>query len=257
MLVRATDDAPYVSSYSRLFLRDYKHVVTVYLPNGNRGGRWASDLYEKQLLEVVARYKPDVIASPDINFMGFPELATAFGPKLRKLTPIEVSEYECKLFTELHTFLGAVGLADKDFVLLHRPEKGELFDDRVRECGFPEVDAREVATLGDLRSAIRGLDADRQVIISALPYVTDVEFGTHVFPKDIHKLLRVMHILDISVVSTEGAISVVNDYPVIDLDKGTAIQSGILIFVRPDRLRTLGLGGVPVSGMMYVDGVIR
>ena len=257
MLVRATDDAPYVSSYSRLFLRDFQHVVTVYLPYGQREGRWASDLHEKQLLEVVARYKPDIIASPDIKFEGFPTLSQRFGSKLQRLTPIEIREYQCKLFTELHEFLVAVGIADKEFVLLHRPEQGSLFDDRVRECGFPNVVAKEVATLGDLREAIRGLDGERQIILNALPYVTDVEFGTHVFPKDIHKILHIMHVLDISVVSTDGAISAVNDFPIIDMSKGSVVQGGILIFVRPQRLKTLGLGGVPVTGMMYVDGVIR
>ena len=257
MLVRATDDTPYVSSYSRLFLREFDHVVTIYLPLNNREGRWASDIYEKQLVEAIERYHPTTIASIDIDFTEFDNLRTKFGTRLKKLTPIDIGEHQCLLFKGLDKFLDKVGLSDKKFVLLHRPEQGELFDDRVRACGFPDVEAKEVSTIGELREVLRDVDGEHQVIINALPYVTDVEFGTHVFPKDIHRMLRVMHVLDISVVSTDGAISAINDYPVINMQDGVVVRGGVLIFVRPKRLNSLGLGSVPISGMMYVDGIIR
>ncbi len=155
MLVRATDDTPYVSSYSRLFLREFDHVVTIYLPLNNREGRWASDIYEKQLVETIERYHPTTIASIDIDFTEFDNLRTKFGSRLKKLTPIDIGEHQCLLFKGLDKFLDKVGLSDKKFVLLHRPEQGELFDDRVRACGFPDVEAKEVSTIGELREVLR------------------------------------------------------------------------------------------------------
>ena len=263
MNVRVTKEYPYADSQSRLFLDQFDHVITVFLDAD--GGRWASDVNEKPLLDAIERWKPTAIVSADVDFNLYPNLLAKYGDRIVRLPKALTGGNSGELFTaqrramytELATFLADTGLLDYKVYVLYPTSYGTLYDDMIRDAGIPSMEYMQIDTLADLRKALRTIPSGKTILISDLPFVQDVEFGVRILPEKIHKLIQYHNVVDISVSNSYGAISVIAEYPHFDFREKKASLGSVLIYVNYKRLSALGLGRVPVIGMKHVDGITQ
>lgn len=237
----------------------FTHIVTLYLPSAASGNAWVSEQYEARVLEAVGRWKPELVVSSEINLNNFPKLKQALGPRLRSVVPLGVLEIARSSFTRLHNFLVMTGISDRKFYLLYRPEYGTRYDDMARESGFKNLEPIAVSTLGELRTALARIPkGDNIAVINALTHVEDIEFNYAVLGPKIAKMIRVLDVLDVSVVdNAPAAISVHHNEPRVDLDTSVISAGNVVLDVDPKRLRALGLKEVYVVGFKDIDSVTQ
>lgn len=257
-MIRSDSLSPYSGArYSPQLLEQYTHVVTLYLPPDVSDYHWRSDLYTVRIEEAIARWKPSLILSSEVDLSAFS--IKHDGLTVRNIKPIGTSAIAHGLFTRLHAFLKLTGIGDMKFYLLYRPEYGPLYDDIAKEAGFDNLVAIPVQTMGNLRKALSSIPSESNVaIINALTHVDNLEFGSVVLAREVAKMIRNKGVLDLSVVdAAQAAITVSHDAPVIDLSVDEVRGGKVSLFVSPRRLTQLGLKEVYVVGFSEIDGTTR